>query len=167
MTRHLSAAIFIVVLGAIAQTDGIAQSGNANAPVIGVWRVSEITRTGPNAGTVKNPQPGIVIFTARHYSIDMVTSDAPRPELPAQGATDKQVADAFGPFTGNAGTYAIKGNELTRTPVAAKSPNAMSSGIFQVETIKMEGKDTLWLTPKANRAGPVANPTTLKLTRVE
>ena len=164
--RLLAAATLVVVVGGITRI-GVAQSGGANSPVIGVWRVSEITRTGPNAGTVKNPQPGIVIFTARHYSIDMVTSDAPRPELPAQGPTDKQIADAFGPFTGNAGTYAIKGTELTRTPVAAKSPNAMSSGIFQVETIKMEGKDTLWLTPKANRAGPVANPTTLKLTRVE
>ena len=163
--RLARAATLVVLLGGVTRIG--AQAAAANSPVVGVWRVAEIAVTGPNASTIKTPQPGLVIFTQRHYSIDMVTSDAPRPELPAQGPTDKQIADAFGPFTGNAGTYAIKGTELTRTPVAAKSPNAMSSGVFQVDTIKMEGKDTLWLTPKANRAGPVANPTTLKLTRVE
>jgi hypothetical protein len=96
-----------------------------------------------------------------------VTADAPRPELPLQGATDKQRADAFGPFTANAGTYAIKGNELTRTIVTAKNPRVMNNGNFEVSTFRMEGKNTLWLISKADGSGPVANPTTVKLTRLE
>ena len=126
-----------------------------------------MTITGPNARTIASPQPGLYIFTPRYYSIDMVTSDTPRPDLPQQGATDKQRADAFGPFTANAGTYAIKGNELTNTIIAAKNPNAMTSGGFQVFTFQMDGKKTLWLTQKANQNGPATNPTTIKLTRME
>ena len=165
--RLLTAAILVVVLGSIAQMVSVAQSGSASSPVIGVWRVSEVTFTGPNARTVKNPQPGIVIFTPRYYSIESVNTEAPRPELPLEGATDKQRADAFGPFTGNAGTYAVKGNELTRTIMVAKNPRAMNNGNFNVETFKMEGKNTLWLTDKADSRGPAANPTTVKLTRLE
>jgi Lipocalin-like domain len=161
-----AATIVVVVLGGLTRI-GVAQSGSASSPVVGAWRVSEIASTGPNAQTIKNPQPGLVIYTPRHYSIDMVTADAPRPAVPTQGATDKQRADAFGPFTANAGTYAIKGDELTHTIVTAKNPATMSSGSFQVYTFRMEGKNTLWLTTKANQTGPVANPTTLKLTRVE
>ena len=168
MTKRLiTVAILVVVLGGIAQMASIAQSGSASSPVIGVWRVSEVTFTGPNARTVKNPQPGIVIFTPGHYSIELVNTEAPRPELPLEGATDKQRADAFGPFTANAGTYAIKGNELTRTIMVAKNPRTMSGGRFNVETFKMEGKNTLWLTDKADSTGPTANPTTVKFTRLE
>jgi hypothetical protein len=163
--RLLTAAILVVVLGGITQMVGIAQG--VKSPVIGVWRTSEVTRTGPNAGTNASPQPGLTIFTSRYYSIDSVTSDAPRPDLPQQGATDKQRADAWGPFTANAGTYAIKGNELTNTVITAKNPNVMKSGGWQAFTFRMDGKNTLWLTQKANQDGPVANPTTFKLTRVE
>ena len=164
--RLLSATTLVVVLGGLTRTS-VAQSGSASAPVVGVWKVSEITTTGPNAAAIKSPQPGLVIYTGRHYSIDMVTSEAPRADVPAQGATDKQRADAFGPFTANAGTYSVNGVEVTHNIVTAKNPGTMSSGSFQVYTFRMEGKNTLWLTTKANRTGPVTNPTTLKLTRVE
>jgi hypothetical protein len=164
----LTAGVLVGVLIAIAQIVSFAQRGSSNAAVIGVWRVSEVTTTGPNGRKTTNPQPGVRIFTQRYYSIDEVTSDAPRPELPPQGkATDKQVADAFGPFTGQAGTYEIKGNELTTKRIAAKNPGTMKAGTFTTVTFRMEGKDTLWLTAKTDQNGPIANPTTTKLTRLE
>jgi hypothetical protein len=85
-----------------------------------------------NARKITSPQPSVRIFTQRHYSFNDVTGDKPRPELPVAPqpqATEKQLADAFGPFTGQAGTYEVSGNEIT--------------------------------------VRPVANPTTLKLTRLE
>src|SRR5215467_2745870 len=89
------------VVIAIAEIVGHAQRGNSNSGIIGVWRVSEIT--GPNHKTLTTPQPGIVIFTPRYYSLNLVTSDGPRPELPPRDkATDKQIAEAFGPFAANA-----------------------------------------------------------------
>jgi len=163
MKRLVTAAVLVVVLGMVA----IAQRGSADSPVVGVWRVSEGTFTGPNARTVKNPQPGIVIFTPRYYSINAVTSDTPRPEMPVQNPTDKQRADAFSSFTANAGTYSIKGNEIRYAIITAKNPRVMKPGNFAVDTFRMEGKNTLWLTDKADERGPVANPSTAKLTRVE
>jgi hypothetical protein len=164
-TRVMLAVGLVGVLGGMAPMVGMAQSGKS--PIVGVWHVAERTTTGPTAGTNANPQPSLFLFTARHYSILTVNSDTPRPDLPQQGATDKQRADAWGPFTANAGTYAIKGNELTNTVLVAKNPNVMKSGGVQVFTFKMDGKNTLSLTQKANQNGPVANPTTFKLTRVE
>jgi hypothetical protein len=144
-----------------------AQRGNSPS-IVGVWKVSEITTTGPNARKIANPQPGLRIFTQRHYSISEVTSDKPRLELPplGQAATDKQLSDAFGPFTGQAGTYEIKGNELTTRAAAAKSPNAMRAESFITSTFVLEG-NSLTITTKVNATGPIANPTTTKYTRVE
>jgi hypothetical protein len=138
------------------------------SPVIGVWQVAEVTTTGPNGRTVTNPQPGLFIFTAGHYAQERVTADTPRAELPpADQRTDKQVADAFGPFAANAGTYEIKDNEITIRRAVAKDPTAMKAGNLQILTFRTESKDALWLTTKANQTGPVQNPTTIKLTRIE
>jgi Lipocalin-like domain len=153
-TRGLWAAGFLVVPLGVAQIVGLAQRDSSNSPVIGVWRISETTFTRPNARTVTNPQPSVVIFTRRYYSTDRVTSDAPRPELPAQGATDKQIADVYRPFVGNAGTYEIKGNEITLKRIVSKNPKVMRDGNLEVNTFKMEGKDTLWLTEKADEMDP-------------
>src|ERR1700680_1590770 len=110
-TKRLLAVGFLGVLIGVVQIVGFAQLSGSSS-VIGVWRESERTRTGPNARKDTNPQPSVVIFTRGYYSTDTVISDAPRPELP-QGATDKQIADASRSFFGLAGTYEINGNELT------------------------------------------------------
>lgn len=147
---------------------GHAQLGNSNSSVIGVWRVTEITFKGPNERTVTQPQPGIVIVTPRYYSRNIVTSDAPRPELPSPDKlTDKQIADAFGPFIANAGTYEIRGDELTTKRITAKNPAEMRDGNFLTFTFRLEGRDTLWLTSKMDENGPLANPTAVKLNRLE
>jgi hypothetical protein len=162
--RLLVAGVFI----GIAATASHAQRGNSSAGVIGVWRVSAMTFVGPNERTVTKPQPGIVIITPHYYSRNLVTSDAPRAELPPPGKrTDKEIADAFGPFIANAGTYEIRGNELTTKRIAAKNPAEMRAGNFLTFTFRLEGRDTLWLTSKTDENGPVANPTAVTLTRLE
>ena len=166
--RLLAAVVFVGVVVGITLRSSLDTARAANSAAIGVWRVAEETTTGPNGRKNTNPQPGVLIFTQRYYSVNEVTANAPRPELPPPDKrTDKQVADAFGPFTGQAGTYEIKGNELTYRPIAAKNPNVMRAGHFFVDTFRMEGNNTLWLTGKANNAGPIANPGTTKLTRLE
>jgi hypothetical protein len=156
------------VLVSVAGIAGHAQHGTSNAGIIGVWRVSKMTFRGPNERTVTQPQPGIVIFTPHYYSRNLVTSDAARPEVPPPATrTDKQIADAYGPFIANAGTYDIKGSELTTKRVSAKNPAEMRAGNFLTFAFRLDGRDTLWLTSKADENGPVANPTTVKLTRLE
>jgi hypothetical protein len=166
-TRWLLATGFLGVLIGIVQIVGFAQRDSSSASIIGVWRITELTRTGPNARTRTNPQPSVIIFTRGYVSTNRVTSDEARPELPAKGATDRQIADAYRAFAGGAGTYEIKGTEITMKPIVAKNPNTMRTGSIDVETLRMEGKDTLWLTEKATQDGPVANPLTTKFTRLE
>jgi Lipocalin-like domain len=153
-----------VLVGALVAAQ---QVGRSAPTLVGVWRVVEVTTTGDNARTISSPQPGIRIFTQRHYSFNAVTGDKPRPELPPPGkATDKQLADAFGPFIANTGTYDIKGDEIHHRPIAAKAPNAMQSGVVFLDTYKLDG-DTLWMTQKSGANGPVKNPITTKWMRVE
>ena len=51
--------------------------------------------------------------------------------------------------------------------IAAKNPAEMRAGNFLTFTFRLEGPDTLWLTTKTDENGPLANPTTVKLTRLE
>jgi hypothetical protein len=144
------------------------QNTTTAGPLEGVWRVSEVTTTGPNATTNASPQPGFYIFTERHYSIVTVNSPTPRPSLPqdTNTATAAQLNAVYGGFTGQTGTYEISGSTLTTRPFAAMNPAVMAAGNFATRSFNVEG-DTLTLTLTANTNGPAANPTTTKLTRVE
>jgi Lipocalin-like domain len=135
--------------------------------LVGVWKIAEVTTTGPDGRRLTPSQPGLQIFTARHFSLAAVTADKPRPDLPSDKSTDKQLADAFGPFVARAGTYEVKGNEIIYHPIVAKSPNMMKPGVVLTDTFKFEGNDTVVLVNKSGPTGPVANPATLKLTRLE
>ncbi|MGE3508093.1 MAG: hypothetical protein AB7N65_04340 [Vicinamibacterales bacterium] len=163
MRSHLCLAVVGLVVAAAPLVQG--QDPSAKN-IVGVWRVAERTVVGPGAKPITSVQPGIRIFTQRHYSFTDDTSDTPRPELPAN-PTDKQRSDVFTPFTAQAGTYEIKGNEITFRRLAAKSPVNVRPGSFGISTFRFEGSGTLWLTTKANQSGPVASPVTIKLTRIE
>ena len=166
--RLLASAVAVGILIAIPQSAGVAQRRSGGSAILGVWRVSEITYTGPSARTVKNPQPGILIFTRGYYSANVVTADTPRPELPPPDKrTDKDIAQAFGPFSANACTYETKGDEPINRIIVAKNPSVMSPGSFGTHQFRFDGNDSLSMTFVANRNGPIANPTATKLTRAE
>ena len=162
--RPLTVVFLVMTLGVMAQMAGFAQRASAN-PLFGVWRVSEITYTGSNARTVSSPQPGIFIVTGRYYSMQAVISDTPRREIPSHNATLPQYGMAFKSFAADSGTYDMTGNELTFKPIVAKTPTVLDYSV--VDTFRMEGTATLWLTQKSDQRGPVANPVTIKLLRVE
>jgi hypothetical protein len=162
--RPWAAVILVMSLGVMAQMAGSAQRASAN-PLFGVWRVSEITYTGPNAKKVSSPQPGIFIVTGRYYSMQAVISDTPRREIPSHNATLPQYGMAFKNFAADSGTYDVTGNELTFKPVVAKTPAVLDYSV--VDTFELEGTDTMWLTQKSDQGGLVANPVTIKLLRVE
>ena len=135
----------------------------------GAWRVTEVTLTGPNAKIVKNPQPGMILFTAKHYANLTTPSDQPRLDLPQSKvatATAEELRAAWNPFTANAGTYEVAGDTLTWRVIVAKNQNVMNNHAFQTYSMKLQG-DTVTFVQKANEAGPIANPTTFKLTRME
>ena len=76
------AAMAVAGLMALVGAPLFAQSGAASQSTIqGVWRVTEVTRTGPNASTNSSPQPSQYIFTAQHYSIVRINATNTRPDL--------------------------------------------------------------------------------------
>jgi hypothetical protein len=160
--------VAVSVIAAFTGVIAVAQSKPSPSPLRGVWRVTEVTTTGPTASTNTSPQPGLYIFTDRHYSIVRIGSDQPRPDLPTdiEKATAAELRAVWGPFVSNAGTYEVSGGNVTMRPIVAKNPAVMSAGASNVSSFKVDGK-TLWLTGVRNQSGPVTNPATVKLTRVE
>jgi hypothetical protein len=148
-----------------------AQSGAASQSTIhGVWQVTEVTTTGPNASTNSSPQPSLYIFTPKHYSIVRVNGTMARPDLPQDQttATAAQLLAVYGnnAFTAQSGTYEVAGGKLTTRAVVAKNTAPMRSGAFNTASYKLDGK-TLTVTQESNATGPIANPTTWRLTRIE
>ncbi|HEX6719053.1 MAG TPA: lipocalin-like domain-containing protein [Pyrinomonadaceae bacterium] len=145
----------------------------------GAWKVAAIVVTGTNASTVTNPQPGLLIFARKHYSMMWIPGDQPRSLFKASPPTNEEKIAAYDSFIANSGTYELTGDTLTLHPMVARSPNFMTGGQTATYTVRIEAT-TLSLTssnpatPNANAGNPApsapagpTNSTTLKLTRVE
>ncbi|HXT71751.1 MAG TPA: lipocalin-like domain-containing protein [Vicinamibacterales bacterium] len=160
-----------MLLGAVVSCAMLSPVAGQSKPAAlqGAWRVTEITLTGPNARTIKNPQPGMIVFTARHYANLTSARDEPRLALPPSKidtATADELRAAWNLFTANAGTYEVVGDTLTWKVIVAKNQYAMNNHASQTYSMKLQG-DTVTFVQKANESGPIANPTTFKLTRME
>lgn len=122
-------------------------------PLVGAWRVSEMTTTFPDSSyTITDPQPGLYLFTATHYSMMYVPSDQPRPldagDVPMLGSitpTDAEKVASWNTFIANSGGYELSGATLTTRPMVAKSANLMASGGPLPMTYEVMG-DTLYVT---------------------
>jgi hypothetical protein len=167
LTRRSTVLVFVIAL-----LTGCASADSSRVPATrlqGVWRVVDVVTTGPSASANSQPQPGLYLFTAKHYSIMRVTARTPRPEVqdPTK-ATAAELLAVWGNqgFIANAGTYDVTGGDLTIRPFVAKNPGVMKPGSFTTFSYKIDG-GMLSLTNTRNNDGPIANPTTLKLTRLE
>ena len=132
----------------------------------GTWKTTEVTLTGPGAGTFTNVS-SLTLLTARHFARVEVRTDAPRPMVtdPAKATADDMRA-AWAPFFAEAGTYEISGSELTMRPIVSKNSAAMNGSAYTVYAFTLSG-NVLTLTSKRNQAGPLPNPATIKAVRVE
>jgi hypothetical protein len=110
----------------------------------GVWKVTEIViGSGTNASShTTDVQPGLAIFTSRHYSLLFVQGFAARPAL-GDNPTAEQSAKVWEAFTANAGTYELKDSTLSYTPSVAKNPEVMSG---TTNNLRFRVKaDSMWL----------------------
>lgn len=160
----------LITLAGVGILNHRTRPGQAHPSTIrGVWQAVEVTMTGPNARTItiREPRPNLTMISAAHYSHLEVQSQGPRHSPPdVAKATGDELRAAWGPFAGEAGVYEIGTNTITTRPIVAKNPTAMVPGAFTTYSIKLRG-DTLWLTEQRTYSGPVANPATVKLVRVE
>jgi len=91
----------------------------------------------------------------------------PRPVLAnAAGATAEQLREVWGPLVAEAGTYELTDNLITLRPIVAKNPAAMAASVSIVYSYRVES-NTVTLTAQRDLHGPVANPFTVKLVRIE
>jgi hypothetical protein len=121
---------------------------SASSPALGqtlegVWKpVAVVVDSGPDRGRhTTDVQPGLLIFTRHHYSMNFVQGFKPRP-IPRDSATDEELGLSFLPFTGNAGTYNRGAGLITFSPSVAKHP-AVMSGSKLTYTARIKG-DTMW-----------------------
>ncbi|HEY0306360.1 MAG TPA: hypothetical protein VGC44_15400 [Longimicrobiales bacterium] len=135
-------------------------------PLVGAWSVVQVTRD--SAGTRRTTrQPGLYLFTQRHYSITRVDSSRPRPDFPGQARrTAHTYEEIWGPFSANAGVYEIQGRRIWTRPQVAKNPSTMVADNFVVYEWRTKG-DTLWMKTIANADGVVSPGTLVKLVRAE
>jgi hypothetical protein len=168
MKRYALSILFCVLSAsaAFAQT---------KTPVEGVWKVAEVVTPSRNPAekgtTNSNPQPGLIIFTRGYYSQVVVPGGEPRaavaPAKDPQNLTDAEklaLYEQWRQFAANSGTYEIKGSTIIRRPIVAKNVGVMTSGTPNIQEFKLEGPNTLWLTPSGDQA---ATQPRVKLTRVE
>jgi len=167
-------AIRILVVVMVLAFGNIVGLGQSKPSIQGVWRVAERTTTGPDGATNKNPQPGQWIFTAKHYSTVTDNSAKPRPLVevlaPTAKLTDAQMIERYrdwAPITAQSGTYEISGTTLSLRPIAAKGSAVVTSKAGLSYQFKLDG-NTLVLTSLTGPTGnKTANPTTIRLSRVE
>ena len=163
MCRVFNSILAVTAVGAVA---GFAEF--SRGPTMeGAWRAVEVSMTGPGARTIRPLQPNLSIFTAKHYSHIDIHADGPRPSLsdPSK-ASAEELRQAWGPVVAEAGGYELSRGTIVTRPVVAKNPAAMAQGAFTSYGYRIAG-DTLWLTMQRTERGPVTNPPTIKLTRVE
>lgn len=145
-----------VLAFAMMTADAAAQAAGS---LKGAWKVVAVTAAD---GKMDNaPQPGLYVFTDKHYSIQRV--NAARLALPAQNAPDKDRLAAYDAFTANTGTYEVKGATLMTKPIVAKNPSVMT-GPGQQSELRFEGTTVVHLT-SSNPGG--TGKTVVKLQRVE
>lgn len=174
MTRTLFlVAVLTILLVSSPSKTLLAQSKSS---IQGVWRPVEVTITNPNPqpgllakGTHTNIQPGLLIFTGKHYATVTDTAATARSTSGFKVAgkpTAEEMQTQWGPFAANAGTYELVGTTLTRRAIVAKNPANQHQKVVTRSTIKLDGNN-LWITTTENATGKIANPSTVKYVRVE
>ena len=133
------------------------QSSGTKSPLMGAWKVIEIVDT--NGPPITNPQPGLYVFTAQHYSFARINGAKPLPNYPSNDkATDAEKVTVFNQLYLNTGTYGVTGNMLRTKAMVAKSAFAIGGAGNQYE-FAING-NSLVLTQKPSGA-------VIKLTRLE
>ena len=108
------------------------QSPAARNPLMGAWKVTETADT--NGAPITSPQPGLYVFTGKHYSFARINGTKPLPNYPSNDkATDAEKVTVFNSLYLNTGTYTVTGNVLATKAMVAKSAFAIGGAGNQYE----------------------------------
>ena len=140
------------------------------SPIEGVWKITEEVSPKDDSIINGNPQPSLLIFTKGYYSMVIVKLERPRvavePAKDAKNLTDyEKIAryEQWRPFAAIAGTYDTNGSTLSIHTIVTKTVDLMNRQTPITWEFKIEGNNTLWLTP----IGQSASEPKIRLTRLE
>jgi hypothetical protein len=97
----------------------------------GAWKVITMSLSSSDrTTTTDSPQPALVLFTDKHYSIMYVEGDQPRKAFadPLR-PTDAEKLEAYDTFVGHSGSYTVTDSLISMQVVISKSPNLMGSDL--------------------------------------
>jgi hypothetical protein len=163
MKALLKAASYMVILAMLIFAPSILAQANK---LMGVWKITEARIVPPSDQNkkpteVKDPRPGIIIFTRNHFSwVD--NHGKPLPDLQEENPDVAYFATAFNQLNAFSGTYSVKGSSITAPVLVSKIPTITSEGSSLHFDFKFEG-DMLILTWHA----PEQYQVTFKLERLE
>jgi hypothetical protein len=143
--------ILFMALASILGNAGFAV--HVSAQLRGAWTLTQSSLAGRDT-TITNgsPQPGLVLFTERHYSLMYVEGSQPRvPFADPVRPTDAEKLTAFDTFVGHSGTYTVVDSTVQMHVIVAKHPSMMGTDMrtsFARFVYRIVG-DTLWLTRRS------------------
>lgn len=116
--------LMIVGLHACRPAEPVESQEPVQNPLVGAWLITATSVTGPAGTSInENPQPGLYIFTDRHFSNMLI----PGPErLPfSADRTDEERLAAYDNLIADAGSYELAESTITVKNIIAKVPNVM------------------------------------------
>jgi hypothetical protein len=163
MKEPFKAASCVVILALLVFAPSTLAQANK---LVGVWKITEARVVPPpdqnkKPTDVKDPRPGIIIFTRNHFSwVD--NHGEPLPELQEKNPDLAYFAAAFNQLTAVSGTYDVKGSSIMAPVLVSKMPTITTEESSLYFDFKFEG-DMLVLTWHA----PQKYQVTFKLERLE
>jgi len=104
------------------------EEASSRTQLIGAWLITGTSVTTEEGTTTnENPQPGIYIFTERHFSNMLIPNTEGRPPF-STTRTDAERLAAYDNFIADSGSYELTDSSLTTHNLIAKVPNAMNGG---------------------------------------
>jgi hypothetical protein len=145
MKAALKAISYVAILAILA----LAPAALAQASkLVGVWKITEATAVSQSDQNqkpteIKNPRPGIIIFTRNHFSwVD--NHGEPLPDLQEKNPDLAYFGTAFNQLTAFSGTYDVKGSSIMAPVIVSKMPGITRETSTLDFDFKFEG-DTLVL----------------------
>ncbi len=101
------------------------EEASSRTQLIGAWLITETSVTTEEGTTTnENPQPGVYIFTERHFSNMLIPNKEGRPPF-STARTDAERLAAYDNFIADSGSYELTDSSLTTHNIIAKEPNVM------------------------------------------
>ena len=149
------------VLGAASMAmAALAKPAHAQFNLAGTaWEVVERAyERGDSSWVNQSPEPGLYVFTDRHYSVQEIRESGPRAPFD-DSTTDEERLRAFDVFHAHGGAYEVVGDRLLMSISIAKGPNTMDSAIT---TYDLRWKGELLEVVRASAAEDETRVTTLR-----